>query len=119
MDDESPTAHDTIANRYFEFLVCCIVEFNQQACLAILVSTDKSNAKTSKLSKYLNKAVDVGAFRGILMRLFVIAMQDAKLLLELSEQVLLQLLILAEDGIFVPFAELERLKAEEHLAHLH
>ena len=65
MDDESPTAHDTIANRYFEFLVCCIVEFNQQACLAILVSTDKSNAKTSKFSKYLNKVVDVGVTGGI------------------------------------------------------
>ena len=66
-----------------------------------------------------NKAIDVRAIRCFLMRLLVIAMQDTKLLLELCEQVLLQLLILAEDGIFVPFAELERLKAEEHLAHLH
>ena len=30
-----------------------------------MVSTDKSNAKKSKLSKYLNKAVDVGVTGGI------------------------------------------------------
>ena len=63
--EESPTADDTIANRYIEFLICCVVEFNQQACLAILVSTDKSNAKTSSLFNYLNKAIDIGVTVGI------------------------------------------------------
>ena len=65
INDESPTADDTIANRLTEFLICCVVEFNQQACLAILVSTDKSNAKTSKFSKYLNKVIDVGVTGGV------------------------------------------------------
>ena len=62
---ESPTADDTLANYYKEFLVCTVVEFIQQACLALLVSTDKSNAKRSKFSKYLNKAVDIGVTGGI------------------------------------------------------
>ena len=62
---ESPTADDTLANYYKEFLVCTVVEFIQKACLALLVSTDKSNAKRSKLSKYLNKAVDIGVTGGI------------------------------------------------------
>ena len=61
----SPTADDTVYNRYFQFLLYTVTEFNQQACIAILVSTDKSNAKTSKFSKYLNKAVDVGVTGGI------------------------------------------------------
>ena len=61
----SPTADDTVYNRYFQFLLYAVTEFIQQACLAILVSTNKSNAKTSKFSKYLNKAVDVGVTGGI------------------------------------------------------
>ena len=61
----SPTADDTVYNRYFQFLLYTVTEFMQKACLAILVSTDKSNAKTSKFSKYLNKAVDVGVTGGI------------------------------------------------------
>ena len=63
--EKSPTADDTIANRYIEFLICCVVEFNQQACLAILVSTDKSNAETNSLCNYLNKAIDIGVTIGI------------------------------------------------------
>ena len=54
-----------MANCYYEFLVCTVVEFNQLACLAILVSTDKSNAKKSKFAKYLNKVVDVGVVGGV------------------------------------------------------
>ena len=65
MIEESPTADDTVANCYTEFLVCTVVEFNQLACLAILVSTDKSNAKKSKLAEYLNKVVDVGVTSGV------------------------------------------------------
>ena len=61
----SPTADDTVYNRYFQFLLYTVTEFIQQACLSILVSTDKSNAKTSKLSKHLNKAVDIGLAGGI------------------------------------------------------
>ena len=61
----SPTADDTVYNRYFQFLLYTVTEFIQQACLAILVSTDKSNAKTSKFAKYLNKAVEVGVTGGI------------------------------------------------------
>ena len=61
----SPTADDTVYNRYFQFLLYTVTEFMQKACLAILVSTNKSNAKTSKFSKYLNKAVDVGVTGGI------------------------------------------------------
>ena len=61
----SPTADDTVYNRYFQFLLYTITEFMQKACLAILVSTNKSNAKTSKFYKYLNKAVDVGVTGGI------------------------------------------------------
>ena len=63
--ETSPTANDTILHRFSEFLLYCVAEFNQKACLVILVSTDKSNAKTSKFSKYLNKAVDTGVTAGI------------------------------------------------------
>ena len=63
--EESPTADDTLANVCSEFLVCTVVEFCQQACLAILVSTDKANAKKSKFAKYLNKVVGVGVAGGV------------------------------------------------------
>ena len=53
----SPTAEDTVRNRYIEFLVYCVIEFNQKAYLTILVSSDKENAQTSKFSDYLNKGV--------------------------------------------------------------
>ena len=60
-----PTANDNFKNRYSEFLLYCIAEFNQYACLAILVSTDKDNAKTGQLSKYLSQAVESGLTAGI------------------------------------------------------
>ena len=62
---ETPTANDNFKNRYSEFLLYCVAEFNQYACLAILVSTDKDNAKTGQLSKYLGKAVESGLAHGL------------------------------------------------------
>ena len=62
---ETPTANDNFKNRYSEFLLYCLTEFNQYACLAILVSTDKNNAKTGQLSKYLGQAVESGLTIGL------------------------------------------------------
>ena len=63
--NSSPTADDTVLNRYSVFLLYCVAEFNQRACLVLLVSTDKSHAKMGKFSKYLNKVVDSSTTAGI------------------------------------------------------
>ena len=61
----SPTGSDTPYNRYYQFLLYTVTEFNQNACIVILISTDKSNVKTSKYIKYLNKTVDGGVTVGL------------------------------------------------------
>ena len=53
--NNSPTSEDTIENRYSEFLVYCVTEFNQSASLAIMVSSNKKHAKTSEFTKYLKR----------------------------------------------------------------
>ena len=60
----SPTGSDTPYNRYYQFLLYTVTEFNQNACIVILISTDKSNVKTSKYIKYLKKTVDSGVTIG-------------------------------------------------------
>ena len=61
----SPTGSDTPYNRYYQFLLYTVTEFNQNACIVILISTDKSNVETSKYIKYLNKTVDGGVTAGV------------------------------------------------------
>ena len=56
----TPTIEDTIRNRFIEFLIYVLIEFNQYAYQLILVSADKKNAKTKEFTKYLCKAVDAG-----------------------------------------------------------
>ena len=56
----TPTIEDTIRNRFIEFLIYVLTEFNQYAYQLILVSADKKNAKTKEFTKYLCKAVDAG-----------------------------------------------------------
>ena len=56
----TPTIEDTIRNRFIEFLIYVLTEFNQYAYQLILVSADKKNAKTNEFTKYLCKAVDAG-----------------------------------------------------------
>ena len=56
----SPTTEDTIRNRFVEFLIYVLIEFNQYAYQIILVSADKKNTKSKEFTKYLCKAVDAG-----------------------------------------------------------
>ena len=65
LTEMSPTANDTPYNRYYEYLLYTVTGFCQNACIAILVSTDKSNVKTSKYIKYLKKTVDSGTTIGL------------------------------------------------------
>ena len=65
LKEMSPTGNDTPYNRYYQFLLYTVTEFNQNACIIILVSTDKSNVKTSKYIKYLKKTVDSGVTIGM------------------------------------------------------
>ena len=44
----SPTTEDTIRNRFVEFLIYVLIEFNQYAYQIILVSADKKNAKSKE-----------------------------------------------------------------------
>jgi hypothetical protein len=64
LKEMSPTGNDTHYNRYYQFLLYTVTEFNQNACIVILISTDKSNVKTSKYIKYLKKTVDSGVTIG-------------------------------------------------------
>ena len=65
LKEMSPTGNDTPYNRYYQFLLYTVTEFNQNACIVILISTDKSNVETSKYIKYLNKTVDGGVTVGL------------------------------------------------------
>ena len=65
LKEMSPTGNDTPYNRYYQFLLYTVTEFNQNACIVILISTDKSNVETSKYIKYLNKTVDGGVTIGL------------------------------------------------------
>ena len=65
LKEMSPTGNDTPYNRYYQFLLYTVTEFNQKACIVILISTDKSNVETSKYIKYLKKTVDSGITIGM------------------------------------------------------
>ena len=74
---KGPTAIDTMKNRYSEFLLYCVTEFNQNACLVILVSSDKENAEISKILEFHEFELIFGLFGvNLVVQIFFPAQKD-------------------------------------------
>ena len=60
MAENLPFLEGNLRNHFREYLLFGGTEFNHRACLELLVSLDKNNAKTGKLSDYLSKSISSG-----------------------------------------------------------
>ena len=63
----TPTAEDTMMNRFHKFVLYGTIQFNHRAATEILISTDKNNAKNCKSAKYIGKFVEASVSGGALL----------------------------------------------------